>query len=307
MIKIDKEFESLIPPLTEEEFKQLEKNCLRDGIRDPLIVWEVDNEYVLIDGHNRFRIVGLHPTLRFNIRRMQFANRDEAKLWIYRNQIGRRNLKPAQLIELGMKMEPLIAEEAKKRTGGGDRKSEEYKKSVSEKSCEPIHHRENRTDYKVAKEIGISEDTYRKGKVILNSGDKKLIEDVRKGDVTINKAFQVIKGIDPKSKSPAQMKQEMLDQKRQEHEDFKNSKTVTLEEVKADKANRKVIAKDLYCQMMVMGKRIEEISIKSEEGTIDIEGMARELTQSEITAFVEMVGVWRKMLTTIVSKVTANE
>ena len=45
-----------------------------------------------------------------------------------------------------------LAEKARRRTGGDDRKSTEYKESVSKKSCEPINHRENRTDYKVAKE-----------------------------------------------------------------------------------------------------------------------------------------------------------
>ena len=40
-IRIDKEFESLIPPLSDEEFAQLEENCVRDGIRDALVVWKV--------------------------------------------------------------------------------------------------------------------------------------------------------------------------------------------------------------------------------------------------------------------------
>ena len=37
-IRIDPEFESLIPPLTADEFKQLEENCVAEGIRDPLVV-----------------------------------------------------------------------------------------------------------------------------------------------------------------------------------------------------------------------------------------------------------------------------
>ena len=47
-ITIDKEFESLIPPLSAEEFQQLEENCLRDGIRDALIVWEQDGKYFTV-------------------------------------------------------------------------------------------------------------------------------------------------------------------------------------------------------------------------------------------------------------------
>lgn len=32
-------FQATIPPLTDEEFRQLEQNILADGIRDPLVVW----------------------------------------------------------------------------------------------------------------------------------------------------------------------------------------------------------------------------------------------------------------------------
>lgn len=35
-LKVDEEFKKLIPPLTNEEFAQLEENILRYGIQDPL-------------------------------------------------------------------------------------------------------------------------------------------------------------------------------------------------------------------------------------------------------------------------------
>ena len=37
--RIDKEFCGLIPPLSEEEFAQLEQSILSEGVRDPLVVW----------------------------------------------------------------------------------------------------------------------------------------------------------------------------------------------------------------------------------------------------------------------------
>jgi hypothetical protein len=51
-MQILKELEVLIPPLTSEEFKQLERNILEEGIRDPLVTWNG----ILVDGHNRYRI-----------------------------------------------------------------------------------------------------------------------------------------------------------------------------------------------------------------------------------------------------------
>jgi len=40
-IDIDSEFKALIPPLSSEEFTQLEANILADGCRDPLVVWVI--------------------------------------------------------------------------------------------------------------------------------------------------------------------------------------------------------------------------------------------------------------------------
>jgi hypothetical protein len=55
-MQILQELESLIPPLSNEEFKQLERNILEEGIREPLITWNG----ILIDGHNRYRIAQEH-------------------------------------------------------------------------------------------------------------------------------------------------------------------------------------------------------------------------------------------------------
>jgi N6-adenosine-specific RNA methylase IME4 len=45
-ITIDPEFKALIPPLAADELRQLEENILRDGCRDPLVVWQTFDEYV---------------------------------------------------------------------------------------------------------------------------------------------------------------------------------------------------------------------------------------------------------------------
>ena len=60
LLRIDPEFESKIPPLTEEEYQLLEENILLDGVvLNPLIVWNG----CIVDGHNRFRI-GCGPSCR---------------------------------------------------------------------------------------------------------------------------------------------------------------------------------------------------------------------------------------------------
>ena len=92
-LKIDPEFQSQIPPLTDDEFKQLEENILKEGkLISPLIVWG----NTLVDGHNRYAILQKHPEIYFSTMPLRFENREEAIAWICRNQLGRRNLSPEQ-------------------------------------------------------------------------------------------------------------------------------------------------------------------------------------------------------------------
>ena len=74
-LKIDPEFQSQIPPLTDDEFKQLEENILKEGkLLSPLIVWN----NTLVDGHNRYAILQKHPKICFSTMPLRFANREEA-------------------------------------------------------------------------------------------------------------------------------------------------------------------------------------------------------------------------------------
>ena len=88
-LKIDPEFQSQIPPLTDDEFKQLEENILKEGkLISPLIVWG----NTLVDGHNRYAILQKHPEIYFSTMPLPFESREEVLAWICKNQLGRRNL-----------------------------------------------------------------------------------------------------------------------------------------------------------------------------------------------------------------------
>lgn len=92
-LHIDPEFKAQIPPLTEDERKQLEENILADGeILSPLLVW---ND-TIVDGHNRYEILQNHPEIPYNVRSLYLETREEVLAWICKNQLGRRNLTPEQ-------------------------------------------------------------------------------------------------------------------------------------------------------------------------------------------------------------------
>ena len=92
-LKIDPEFQNQIPPLTDDEYKQLEENILKEGkLLSPLIVWN----NILVDGHNRYAILQKHPEIYFSTMPLPFESREEVLAWICKNQLGRRNLSPEQ-------------------------------------------------------------------------------------------------------------------------------------------------------------------------------------------------------------------
>ena len=92
-LSVDPEFQSKIPPLTAEERSQLEANIWEEGrLLNPLIVWKG----IIVDGHNRFEILKEHPEIEYTVLEKEFAGREEAIVWICKNQLGRRNLTPEQ-------------------------------------------------------------------------------------------------------------------------------------------------------------------------------------------------------------------
>jgi ParB-like chromosome segregation protein Spo0J len=90
-IVIREDFKALIPPLAKEEKEQLEENILKEGVRDPLVLWPVGESFILVDGHNRFSICQKHG-LDFPFKVVEFRDDEEVSRWMVKNQLGRRNL-----------------------------------------------------------------------------------------------------------------------------------------------------------------------------------------------------------------------
>jgi len=107
-LKIDSEFAALIPPLEIEEREQLEKNLLADGCRDPLCAWNG----TLVDGHNRHEICTRYG-IAYEVEEMEFADREEAKVWMINNQLGRRNLPAFVRVDLAIARSKSLEEKAK--------------------------------------------------------------------------------------------------------------------------------------------------------------------------------------------------
>lgn len=85
------ELKAYIPPLTSEELTLLEQSILAEGCRDALIVWKQGEQYILVDGHNRYSICQKHH-LDFKVEIKDFADIEQVKNWMISNQLGKRNV-----------------------------------------------------------------------------------------------------------------------------------------------------------------------------------------------------------------------
>lgn len=145
-LKIDPEFRDKIPPLTDAEYEQLKENILSDGeVYEPICVWDG----TIVDGHNRWKIVQEHPEIPYKIKEMEFPDKWSAFEWMYRKQLGRRNLTDEQKTYMIGKMY-----EARKNTRGGDRRSEEFSNGQNVHLKDRREQR-NGTAGEIGKEFGV--------------------------------------------------------------------------------------------------------------------------------------------------------
>ena len=186
-MKIDAEFQSLIPPLTFEEKKMLEESILNEGCRDAIVLWGD----TIIDGHNRYEICTKHG-IPFETVSREFESRNEVIEWIIKNQFGRRNLPLHERARLALRLKPVIAEKAKiNKQEAANKMNLIVGNNVSAEICKnvlPIDAREE-----VAKAAGVSHDTIAKVEKIEEAAPAPVVQASRKGDISVNAAYQVTK------------------------------------------------------------------------------------------------------------------
>ena len=315
-IFIDQEFKELIPPLSKDEFKQLEENCISEGIRDALIVWKhPDGRNILIDGHNRYRIAEEND-LEYRTEEKEFEDRTDVKLWILRNQLGRRNLNTYNRSVLALQLEPLMLEKARKNQGTRTDISQKSVKSVDTQkelakianvSHDTIHRvktieakasPETKQELKTGKtSVNRAYTDLKKVEAIENSDNEFLKQQVRDGKATIDEAFRVV--TDTANKSPAQSKKEFLDGVKKEREEFqeqKESGIVSVSDIHADNENRKMLADDLYLKIVHAGKKIDDLFFDLRNETADIRELASAWKPDQAQKAVEYIVEWIRKL-----------
>jgi len=92
-LNIEPKIEKRLWPLTQDEYEGLEKSILKEGLREPIIVWKDYN--CIIDGHNRYYICRKH-NIPYKVVYEEYDNLEDILIWVDKNQFNRRNLNDKQ-------------------------------------------------------------------------------------------------------------------------------------------------------------------------------------------------------------------
>ena len=188
-LKIDPELKDLLPPLTEEEFKQLEKNIITNGYDDnfPIITW---NDFI-VDGHNRYEICLKHG-IEFIHRYISYATKEEVMSWMIDTQMGRRNLTPIQRIAVAERYRSKIQKIANdNKIVAGNIYGIGKEKLLSERT-EPILNPVN-TRKEVAKVANVGSGTLARYDVVMKSDDEEIKQKMLKEEIPITAAYDLLK------------------------------------------------------------------------------------------------------------------
>ena len=184
------ELAELLPPLSGEQFAALENDILQNGCYSPIIVNE---DLVVIDGHNRQRICEQHG-LPYRMAVFAFDDLLEAKQWALDTQKGRRNLDKWELGKIALRLKPEIEARAKANmsAGGGDQKSDAAKSGLSTLS-NPIPTVNTRTE--LAGSVGIGEVTMGKVMQIDEHAPAAVKEALDKKELSVNQGYNITRQV----------------------------------------------------------------------------------------------------------------
>jgi len=198
-IVIDPHFRDMIPSLQPDECELLEQSILKEGCRNPLVVWQYNGKHILLDGHHRYEICQRH-NLAFPVVTMSqdtLADRQAAEDWIDSNQLGRRNLNKRQFnMILGRRYNRL------KQPHGGARQSSGQNGHL-------------KTATKLAKENGVSEATVRRAGKFAKS-----VNTLKEVDPEVEK--KIIEGKGPSYNKVVQAAEEVKNQKKKSQKGSKS-------------------------------------------------------------------------------------
>ena len=106
IIRIDEGLSALMPPMNKSEYQFLLESIQEDGIYVPIVIWKSsnpENNGIIVDGETRYKI-GKQLNIPIPYVYKEFDSIHVAKIWMIRNQMGRRILPTKERANLAVEL-----------------------------------------------------------------------------------------------------------------------------------------------------------------------------------------------------------
>lgn len=186
-LTIDEILSHAMPPLAPIEDMRLTNKLIKEGCKESIKVAIIDGKYVIVDGHNRYRICKKYK-IPFKVEVLPLKSIEEARAWLIENQLGRRNVSDFVKCEYALQMRDSLIKEGRRRQGQRFCDSRVFPNL--EKQEEPYN------SHKVlAGLLGISNGTLGCALWLINNAAERTKQDLRIGAISIHMAYKGTKDL----------------------------------------------------------------------------------------------------------------
>lgn len=176
---IDEIYLKSVPRLIDSQFESLKQSIEEDGLQEAI---SVNKEGKILDGHTRYQICQmLEIPVKYIVK--TFKNLDEERKYVITANLKRRQLNQFQQFELVEALRNQMIHERNLKRG-----KEIWKTRRGEQPVKPRYHYEESTDHQISEMTGLGHGQIEACVYVKAHGNEKLINSVRNGEITTNKA-----------------------------------------------------------------------------------------------------------------------
>lgn len=198
-LKIKPEYLELIPRLSDTDKRRLVDSIKKDGMMIPITV---NSQGIILDGHTRYEICKeFGIKIKFAVK--EFENEDDEMRFVVMTNVARRQLTKFQKVELAWPLYELEKKRALEREQAQgnmciDKKTGRFLKSPDRPKKEGL------SAELFGKKIGVGHTFVGMVEYLKIHASKEILEDVRIGNMSAVKAYDLIRGLKliPDGKKP---------------------------------------------------------------------------------------------------------
>jgi ParB-like chromosome segregation protein Spo0J len=186
-LRVNPEYEKLLPKMSDEEFAELKASIQAEGQHYPIVANE---DLEILDGHHRFRACiesGIEP----DFEERKFEDKLLEKKYVIETNLRRRHLNKFQLVELGVPLLEIEKELAKKRQTKGGKTGRNAQLGLAPDDAKP-EFKKSKAAAVIAKKVGVSTRTFERGKKILEKASEEEKQKLREGKASIAKVYSEV-------------------------------------------------------------------------------------------------------------------